>query len=182
VRAVLASLLSLLLLGCSNVTVQGSEVCATGGDGPGPLNTLTYVQGWVHVVGVVEATRQPEGGILTLPAVVTDANGSNVTVRIHASFWPEIDAALAHDSQVWLAVINDGNLPPNFVAYVVAVQPDGSVSFPGRCTDWLVQWLEARYGDAYSQVMRDALGKSGADLQAVFDRSASSDPPPGGST
>ncbi len=170
-----ASLLGLLLLGCGNVTTQGSEVCATGGDGPGALNTLTYVQGWVHVVGVVEATRQPEGGTWTFPAVVITADGSDVTVRIHASFWPDIDAALADGGQVWLAVLNDGAVPPNFVAYAVAVAPDGGVSFPGNCTDWLVQWLEATYGDAYSQVMREALGKTGADLQAVFDRPASSE-------
>ena len=129
------SLLALVLLGGVFVTVRAwraYETCKVG-DGPGLMNTLTQVQGWVHVVGVGSATRQPEGGIQTLPAVVTDAGGSNVTVRIHASFWPDIDAALARNDQVWLALSDFAGPPANFVTYVVMVDPDGNVSFPGRC-------------------------------------------------
>ena len=173
------SLLALVLLGGVFVTVRAYrayETCKVG-DGPGLMNTLTQVQGWVHVVGVGSATRQPEGGIQTLPAVVTDAGGSNVTVRIHASFWPDIDAALARNDQVWLALSDFAGPPANFVTYVVMVDPDGNVSFPGTCADQnVVQPLRAEYGDRYNQVMLDALGKTGADLQAVFALPASSEP------
>ncbi len=134
---------------------------------------LEDVSGWIHVASVVQATRQPDGGLWTFPAVVRDPSGSEHNIRIHTSFWGGVDWGLSNGGQVWFAMA-DKTFGTDLVAYVVVIAPDSSVFFPGECNDGLIRQLLAdKFGSNYNALVAGSLGKSGVDLQDVYASAAS---------
>lgn len=137
------------------------------------IDYLTGATDWVHVDSVVEAQRDDVEGKRTFPATVTTPDKQRRTLRIHTTFWPGIDWALANDSQVWVALGSEdgpGTGAGDLALYVVVVDPDGEVFFPGFCSDeQFRQPLVAAFGETdYSRVVISALGKTGPELTAIL--------------
>jgi hypothetical protein len=136
---------------------------------------LAGVSGWIPIIdsdAVVEATRAPSGERWTFPAVIRRPDGLLETVRIHASFWPGIDWGLANKANVWLAMA-DASVGADLVAYVVVVASDGSVFFPGECSETLIrQPMIQSFGSEYSDLARAMAGKTPSEIDTLLQVSS----------
>ena len=179
-RRVGIALLLVLCTGCfggssptGTVADQVAErfgACDSPGEGGDVWEFISDVSGWIHVDKVLEADRDGEGDLKTLPAVLVDASGTERHAHVHASFWPGIDWGLEHDADVWLALPDpNGYEYQDLVAYVVVIAADSSAFFPGECQEEaLRQPVMERYGSRYSAVMRAAVGKTGNPLRSIL--------------
>lgn len=154
------------------------------GESPGLL-MLEGAQGWIHVARVRDATRQPDGTRYTFPAVLESApdssvaQGSQVTLEMHSSYWPGIDWALKNRAEVWLPL---SDLPradsPGKIISAVIFPPGGGVFFAGDCgQEVLGEQAAAVWGERADDELKAARRLTGPELQSSLG--LSEEQPPG---
>ncbi|SBS71712.1 hypothetical protein [uncultured Microbacterium sp.] len=139
--------LSALMAGCSSPGAlpnnagakelgQAFSVCPGGaGEGASALETVAATTEWVAVAALNTDQRPAEGEDKTTDVTVSTVDGGEEKVRLHSSFWPGIEWALAHNATVWLAMADPELWIPNTVDYVMIVTEARQVFFPGDCLD-----------------------------------------------
>ncbi|WP_029289285.1 hypothetical protein [Cellulomonas sp. HZM] len=122
------------------------------GESSGAQSFLSTITSWQQVTAVEDAVRQGKGDQHTYPATMVTTSESRIEVRIHDSFWPGIDWALAHDDPVWIG-LGVAGFDPDTVGTVMVLTPQ-DVFFAGRCADDIfTKPVHAAYGAATRDVM-----------------------------
>lgn len=103
-----------------------------------PRDFLVAATDWRLITRVRRAEQEPAGDVHTRPATVVTSTGEQVDVRIHDSYWPGIDWALANDAKVWFGAADPTTYQAGTVGIVLVATRSGDVFFPGDCQDQLL--------------------------------------------
>lgn len=140
------------------------------GDRDSALGSLRKVYSWVHVAETGVVVDSEVGPDASPTMTVITADGDEVDVTIHRSYFEGVLWTLSVGGDVWFAIGDPAVFgPSNLVRFVLAFTPDGRAFFPGGCQPRvLYEPLHQLWGNGFDQHLRDAAGKTGTDLDAAL--------------